>query len=243
MSSKTLRGNATFGLGHAQKQRRRDACRRTSLFLSKSGFSCACTSSGTPVSAEVGEQEGVARRDDACAQTNCKGLTPSASCCARERVSPCEHPHRPACNLLHTQALQAKVCNTSAAHPQRMLRSNIKCVKIPFSPCMLRFFSEELRSRASSTKQHSAEVSKPSAKTVSAAFHTKKQHSCDRDPTLIPSLPTRKQNPYMVSLTPSASCCARERVSPCEHPQRPACNLLHTQALQAKVCNTSAAHP
>ena len=124
-----------------------------------------------------------------------------------------------------------------------MLRSNIKCVKITISPDMIRFFSEELRSRASSTKQHSPEVSKLSAKTVSAAFHTKKQRACDRYPTPIPSLPTRKQNPYMITLTPSASCCARERVSPCEHPHRPACNLLHTQALQAKVCNTSAAHP
>jgi hypothetical protein len=76
-----------------------------------------------------------------------------------------------------------------------MLRSNIKCVKIPISPCINRFFSEELRSRASSTKQHSAEVFKLSAKTVSAAFHTKQQRACNRYPTPIPSLPTRKQKP------------------------------------------------
>ena len=91
-------------------------------------------------------------------------VTPSVSCCARERAWPCEHPHRPACNLLHTQALQAKVCSTTAAHPQRMLRSNIQGVEITISQLMLQLFSEELRSRASSTKQHWAAVSKQSAK-------------------------------------------------------------------------------
>jgi hypothetical protein len=97
-------------------------------------------------------------------------INPSAWCCARERDWPCEHPHRPACNLLHTQALQAKVCSTTAAHPQRMLRSNIKGVEITISLSMLKLFSEELRSKASSTKQHSAGVLNEPA---NLARHTK----------------------------------------------------------------------
>ena len=113
------------------------------------------------------EQERAGSRDNVCAQTNRISVTASGPCCARERAWPCEHPHCPACNLLHTQALQAKVCSTTAAHPQRMLRSNIKGVEVkislslqknPFPHPILQPFSEELRSRASSTKQHSAGV-------------------------------------------------------------------------------------
>ena len=67
----------------------------------------------------------------------------------------------PSLPSLHTVA-HASV--TSKGHPQRMLRSNINGIKITISPPMSKLFSEELRSRASSTKQHSAGVSKPSAK-------------------------------------------------------------------------------
>jgi hypothetical protein len=56
--------------GMHKRKSRRDACRRTSSFILKIAFSCACLSSGTSVSAEVGEQEGVGRRDNVSAQMN-----------------------------------------------------------------------------------------------------------------------------------------------------------------------------